>query len=846
MKTAFHIKTLSVFILLLISARVGAADYYLASGTVAINNVGSWGINTDGTGANPVDFSGASDVWHIANRGGTTIQFSIGSFTIPASALLVIEAGNHLSVEGSAIFTNLFLINVLNTGTLTIISNTNYNLNSMGPNSTVIFGTSSVNVPLITFGNLVIASPQNISATSSFLDIFGTLTINSGQTFDLGSNWIRIYGNTLSFAGTGSLTSNPSSGIILQNGNGGDNGTIFFSSGTSDLGSIYIFYNSSNDRIRLGNNISISNHFRQIVGSFDLNGNRLVIDGTTDCPTSVSNGSIITNASSSLVINSSFIGFFGSNNLVFNGTGSSMQSFTLNSPGRTLNILNALEVNDNLDVTAGTLNVVTSLTLKSNSTLKARLGPMGGSGSITGNVTVETFVPGTSTGWAQLGISGVTVQSIANWDAQIPMSCNGCQFSVAQAGGFTSIQGWDEPTGAYVSTLSASDGLTPGIGHWVYVGSGSVTTSDFTLINTGPVVQGPGTIPITANTSSYNLIANPYASPISWTAFRAQGTNNTKVANAIYGWNADRNSGAGGPIEMVLGVSTPSDITGLNDVIPAGQGFYVQALLASANLDYNESIKVTANTGTNPLLKTSTHSIGKIARLKISSPQANSDETVIRLHPEASTGFDPEFDAFKQFQSPGYVGYPGPYTGYLSISTRLLNKDYSINSLSLSSGTIAIPVLTRVTASGTHTISAFDFAEFENCLVLHDKLNNAYHNLKQSAYVTFISDTTSTPRFELILCESGNTTPVGISELVQNSSILVFETKEGALVKTNFDKNTRACISVYNLMGQKIQDDVFVEGTATETPLVFEAKQQIVFVKVSTENEQVTKKMVTR
>src|SRR5690606_24863200 len=126
----------------------------------------------------------------------------------------------------------------------------------------------------------------------------------------------------------------------------------------------------------------------------------------------------------------------------------------------------------------------------------------------------------------------------------------------------------------------------------VYVGSSQFTTTAFTLVNSGTAVQGAGVIPVTKTSSvinSYNLIANPYASPISFTALRAQGTNATKIANAMYGWNANLNGGNGGHVQFVNGISNPGGITGMNDVIPMGQGFFVEAL-SSGNLDYNESI----------------------------------------------------------------------------------------------------------------------------------------------------------------------------------------------------------------------------------------------------------------
>lgn len=510
-----------------------------------------------------------------------------------------------------------------------------------------------------------------------------------------------------------------------------------------------------------------------------------------------------------------------------------------------INVLDSISAQTNV-----TLNTGGSLTLKSTASLKGRVGRIGG--TVSGVVTVETFIPGTNTGWTNMGINGVNGQTIANWDTQIPMTCDGCFYSPgAIPGDFYSITGWNEPIFDYDTTVTSLTPLNPGQGFWVYVGSGATTTTDFTLINSGTLVQGAGTIPITKTTvtvntnNGFNLIANPYTSPISWAKFRALGTNASKVTNAIYGWNAD--IGGGGATSLVGTTQTPNNSTCISDIIPAGQGFYVESLVSSATLDFDESIKVDANTSANPMLRTSAKKNELVFRLKLAGSNYDNDETAIQIISKATSLFDNEYDAHKIFQSPGYAGYPGSYTKYTTISTKdPHNHDYSIQSIPSLYQNESIPVLVKVMANGTYTISATDFQGFDMCLGLLDKLTNTYTDLRQGSYVCQINDTTSAPRFELFMCKDESLNTVGITKNELASNILISQDNEGAFVKTSFEQKTKATISVYNIMGQQLIKDIQVDGLENTTRLNVDLHNQVVLVKVTTDKESSVKKMVLR
>ena len=68
-------------------------------------------------------------------------------------------------------------------------------------------------------------------------------------------------------------------------------------------------------------------------------------------------------------------------------------------------------------------------------------------------------------------------------------------------------------------------------------------------------------------------------------------------------------------------------------------------------------------------------------RLYLNASGGESHNTLLHFNPQATENFDGYYDARKLFASPGYVGYPGSYSNYNSISTQWKGKDYAINTL---------------------------------------------------------------------------------------------------------------------------------------------------------------------
>jgi hypothetical protein len=417
------------------------------------------------------------------------------------------------------------------------------------------------------------------------------------------------------------------------------------------------------------------------------------------------------------------------------------------------------------------------------------------------------------------------------------------------------VQGWNESICYYDTLVNSTTALTPGRGFWVYLGNGFSTTTSLSWAFTGAAVTGPVAVPVSSGggggcpDEGFNLIANPYASPVSWSNLYAIGSN-FDFANAIYVWNPDAGGGNGAYGSWVPPIST----NGVNNVIPAGQGFYVDNSLFSPGFglptlfDFNESAKVDNNTSANPLLRSASGGAAgnsdNYFKLKVVSGNTVWDETAIRIHGSATNGFDSRYDARKIFVSPGYAGYPGSYNYYTTISSKDADGfDYSIQSIPPSNSKSNIPVLVKVISNGTYEIKATDFENYQSCIILKDKYDNSFHDLKAGSYFCYLTDTMTVPRFEMVVCENGSA-PASLAQMNAEQWMTISKDKNGPFVKTHFDAHTKAKISALNIIGQQLMNEVEVEGTETETRLNINVRNQVVIIRVQSDKGTVVKKIV--
>jgi len=692
--------------------------------------------------------------------------------------------------------------------------------NAIFSNNLSLEGTGTYSV----LTDMVVGGTFSLSATNGFsLNPTNTTPITfSVNSCVLNTNLILEASTaTISGAlsGSGNIVGDGSASLVLDQS----------SSGTLNIASPYElskFTITGSPSITLGTNLYVigTGEFNLLGGTLVLNGNTLSIGSSVTA--SLTSGCLSDNGTSTFSLQTPDI-----------GTGLRMDVITPNNTLKALitngnlSLFNALNIKDYIQIDGGTLTTGGNLTLTANNLLSARVASLS-TGVISGNVTVETYIPGGSAGWSLLGSGGLTGVTINNWDDDFDLTCLDCaasSYTAVMGSFFASIQSYNEPGSALFTSINQADVITPGKGFWVYVGINTLTANPFTISNTYTLNQGDITYPITKSGNGYNLIANPYASPIDFDLFRAQ--NSSLISATMYGYNrslaANGSYAVGGP-----------GTNGVNRIIPAGQAFYVLASSAGT-ATFTEAMKITNNTNANPVLRSS--SLAHNLKLKIKASDNNSDETIIASSSNATLDYDIDYDCKKINLAPSYFGVSN--NKLTSISTKIGNNVFSINDIGVITNTITIPLLAKALMPGQYTISAEDASNFEGCVIIKDKLLNVYNDLIINPYVFNLNDTNSSNRFELILCPFNKS--VSVKELNESNNILISQDENGAFVKTFFEQNTKTVISVYNILGQKMTKDIILNEASAITRLELNNHNQILFVKVVANNQSVTKKIVT-
>lgn len=675
---------------------------------------------------------GINNLSKFTISGGNVIVPSVGSTNTTIAPFQIAGAGSQFNMSGGSLIipreggTGAQNLGFVNTGTSggTVTGGTLQIGSATSPAAQIIQINS--NFPV---GNLLVNSANtNASLLTNSLSVINNVTINTGTlttnafALSLGRNWVNNGGTfapgtgTVLFLGTLSQT-------IFKSGGETFNDISFTNSGTKTLLSAIT---ASNVTINTGSNLDVNTTNNQVT----VKGN-LINSGTFN----TQKGLVFLNGTLAQTIGgTSTTNFY---NLTLNNLAGANTTHAEN-------LINTLTLNN------GTFNTNSlGFTMISTATNTARIAQITGTGDIIGNVIVQRYAPGGRTGWALLGTPISSALTFQDWDDDMPISCSTCPDG--SAAGFKSIYYYDETaagsysaSSAYVPITAITNPITPNRGYWVYLGTAQYTTTPLTIDVTGTVRKFNNAIPLTkTNTGSvandgWNLIHNPYPSPIKWSSLR---NGNANVDNAIYSYNADLNGGTGASVAYVNGISSPAiGAGGIGDSIPMCQGFQVHCT-ANATLTALESYKVPGNP---TFLKTNqtaqVASVQPLLRFYLDGPTSFHDETVLYMEAGATNNFDTEFDAIKM---------AGQDPGAPLIMFQNGTDEFQVNGIDVITSSFSMPLKTTTGHTGTYTISLANFNSFPTgaCISLYDTFNGVTTDLKTSNYVFTLNSSTTNARF---------------------------------------------------------------------------------------------------
>ena len=379
----------------------------------------------------------------------------------------------------------------------------------------------------------------------------------------------------------------------------------------------------------------------------------------------------------------------------------------------------------------------------------------------------------------------------------------------------------NEPTNAYLSytvdSINAKMKIMRGYTR-KYVNTES--DGDKAVSFSGKLNSGTDSIMLTGTTinstfNGWNLVGNPYPSTIDWDA--ASGWTKTGVGISVY----FRSNGTFYTYNGGLGTGDATRY------IPPMQAFWVRVTSGQTS----GKLKCTNNVRVH-----NTHNIYKSAPFnntlhmtlsKISN--GLTDDTYIRFNPDATDGFDYQYDAYKMFAID---------TAYPQVYTNNGLDDIAINNLSELIGERVIPLGFKTTASGQFTFTAdmvSSFTDNGNTVYLKDLITGTFQNLSLNNTYQFYSDATSgLNRFTIHF----NPSITNIKQDVKNQIQIYASSNEihiDALDMLDGD------VSVYDILGQVIATK-HLSGS-TSGIIALEDNDAIYVVKYTTGSQTIIKKI---
>jgi len=468
--------------------------------------------------------------------------------------------------------------------------------------------------------------------------------------------------------------------------------------------------------------------------------------------------------------------------------------------------INNINVAGIVNANIGDLIIEGNLTLLSTATQTALIDGSG-TGEVTGNVTMQRYLPsGFGYKYFSSPFKASTVNEFAddiNLAATFPTLYKYDENHLSPT--LTDISGWT----VYTATTGI---LNPLEGYAVNFGSALPSA---TAAMTGVVTNGLVNVNLKNHnrtyTQGFNLVGNPYPSPIDWDV--ASGWTKTNVDNAIWFFNAGNTDQYTGLYSSyVNGVST-----GIADKnIASMQGFFVHVTNGSfpvnATLGVNNSVRTN---NLNPIFKAALIDNRTILRFTANFETKNAleDAAVIYFDEKANRSFDKDMDALKMMNTDLLV--PNLYT----ISTD--PKQLSINGMPSPADSITrIPIGITTLSDGWINFKAKDISKLPSNIHIYliDAVGNITQDLKQDpTYRFYLKTGEYNQRFTLVFALSSLDKPVEIVEKM----FTIIRSGDRLYVKVNLPFNTKGDLIVTNMAGQMLlRKGVFEMETVEINPNV--------------------------
>jgi len=778
----------------------GASGTFTNSGTMIINHasgitssgatgqIQTTGTRTYNTNANYHYTGTSSQVFGaglpstvnnlLVNNGNTNMSLPAttvnGTLTISSGSL--VNMGSNALSGASLLTSGTGVLRTQNTTSTPIPAGRTWSFKVQFDNTS---GTQTI--PGGTYTKINLANTSGIQTAGGNFSVSDSLE-QSGGTLDMATNDLS---GAFVASGTGTFTTQSTSTTPYpSNVNWPYTVTINGSANQTVRGGTYTTLNISNANtasLKSGENATVSTNLNLSSGKFDLNGNTLTLNGDFN---GTSTNCLVGSATSNLTIGGS--GALSSN-LFFAQTAASdsgLFNLTINRSSQTITLGSKLKLFGTLTPTAGTLATGGNLVLASTSSGTARIssGACTTCSYISGNVTVQRFIPSVSRSWRFLA-ANVSSRTFADWQNEIHITGTGGASNGfdATSTNYPSIYSYDETaTGnlnqGWTAPTSTSNSIVVGKGYRVFIRgtrdstrlNGNNSTQDaVTLdlvgaVNTGDQILSPT---FTSNSGSaddgWNLLGNPYPCEIDWNNYYDNFSSNySNIDPTVYIYDPNFNQYSSFNALSNVGLNAMSG----NSIIPSGAAFFVKANAASPTLKFTETCK---SNGTSPaVFKTGGPEVFTITLM---GDSVSRDQMALIYNENAASNKD-QYDIIKMYGANVNIASMTEDGSFLALNSKPFNGSSDTVKLSLGFAT-----------SGDYTLDLQNAGAWipDSCDGFFiDKFTGDKSNLLETGAYSFNVDlsnaaTFGNERFMLVIAKqiadtTGDTTHNALIELNRN------------------------------------------------------------------------------
>lgn len=462
--------------------------------------------------------------------------------------------------------------------------------------------------------------------------------------------------------------------------------------------------------------------------------------------------------------------------------GNTVMNLTVNNAGG-VGLLGPLSITGVVAPQSGTLSSGGNLTLVSTAAQTA-LVDGSGSGAIAGNVIVQRYLP-SAFGYKYFSspFQSATVGAFSPY--------------VNLAASFPTFYSYDESknSSGWVTYTNTSGSLSPLQG---YAANFGTLASGKTVSLTGIVNSNAlSTTLYNTNktyTKGFNLVGNPYPSPIDWNA--ASGWTKANIDNAVYYFNAGTTDQYTGTYSTYINGMSSDGVA--NNIIAAMQGFFIHVsngvypVQATFGLDN----RVRVNNLTAVFHKSAHLDIRPAIRLsaKYADGVSAADPVVIYFDDAGTASFNNELDALKlmntDVKTPNFYAFSADAN---RLAIRAIPYPGSISEVSLG---------LKTEQDGWVSVQAVQIENMPSNLQIYlsDKKAGVYTNLLESGTYKFNKAAgQDDDRFKLIFSNS-----VLSVDPVANTGFVAYVSGGKLIVSFSGSEGEQGQLMVCNMLGQEI------------------------------------------